>query len=120
MNSLTHKELRECAGILAMGALALAGIAAANMGLSPLARIFGSNSQGEIPFLSDGFQVQFGLAAFALAAALGFRQSLGDFLGDAHVFLLHRPVTRRRIYGTKLAVGLATHLVLTAAAIVAR
>jgi hypothetical protein len=119
MNSLTRKELRECAGILAIGALALFGVALAGMRVGPLAGMFGAYSQGPIPFLSDGFLVQFGFVALVLAVALGFRQSLGDFQGDAQLFLLHRPVTRRRIYGAKLAVGLATYLVLSAAAILA-
>ena len=119
MSSLTHKELRECAGILAIGGLALFAVAAANMGLQPLSGMFSSPSRGEIPFLGDGFQFELGVVAFLLAIALGFRQSLGDFLGDAHIFLLHRPVARRRIYGAKLAVGLAGYLLLTAAAILA-
>jgi hypothetical protein len=104
MNSLTHKELRECAGILALGILTLFIVAAAGMGVAPMATLLGSRQQGQIPFLSDSFRFQFGFVAVALALALGFRQSLGDFRGDAHRFLLHRPVTRHRIYGTKLAV----------------
>lgn len=118
MRSLMHKELRECAGILAVAALVLLLLTAAHMDVAPLAR-WASFDQGAIPFLSDGFQMRFAFAAFALAAALGFRQSLGDFAGGAHAFLLHRPVTRRRLYGTKLAVGLAAYFALTAASILA-
>jgi hypothetical protein len=119
MNSLTHKELRECAAILGLGVLALGGLVAANLGVSPLAGMFGSYARGGIPFLSDGFNLQFAMIALPLATALGFRQSLGDFSGDAHLFLLHRPITRRRIYGTKLCVGLAAYFVLTGLAILA-
>src|SRR6185503_13555355 len=43
--------------------------------------------------------------------ALGFKQSLGDLLGDAQLFLLHRPLSRRRIYATKILVGLSVYLV---------
>jgi hypothetical protein len=119
MNSLTYKELRESAGILILGMLALFSVATAQMGIRPMARFLAVRDSGQIPFLSDGFLFQFGVAACGLAMALGFRHSLGDFLGDAHAFLLHRPVRRRTIYATKLAVGLITYLLVTAAAILA-
>jgi hypothetical protein len=67
----------------------------------------------QIPFVSDSFTYQLGLVACGLAVALGFRQSLGDMQSDTQLFLLHRPVSRRRIYVTKVAVGLGLYLVAT-------
>lgn len=110
-SALTYKELREVAGIAVLGLAALVLVAAGNMGWSPLPGMFTSMQQGTIPFVSDSFLLNFGLAACGLAMALGFRQSLGDFRGDAQLFLLHRPVSRGRIYGTKLLVGLGVYLI---------
>lgn len=119
MNSLMHKELRETAGIVALGFAALFLVAVGCMGVGPVASFVGSYPRGQIPFIADGFLAQFGFASFGLAVALGFRQSLSEIVGDAHAFLLHRPVSRRRIYATKLAVGLLLQMTLTAAALVA-
>jgi hypothetical protein len=49
-----------------------------------------------------------------LALALGLRQSLGDFFGDAYLFLLHRPVSRTQVFGAKLVVGLGLYGICTA------
>lgn len=110
--ALAYKELRENAWIAAVGLAAMLLVAVAAMGYSPLPRLIGpQQGYGQIPFLSDSFTYQFGLVACVLALALGFRQSLGDLVGDAQLFLLHRPASRQRIFGTKLAVGLALYLV---------
>jgi hypothetical protein len=114
MNSqLAYKELRESAGIGLLGAVALSSVAVGNMGLSPLPGLIGPLRYGEIPFLDNSFLYQFGFASCALAIALGLKQSIGDLFGEAQLFVLHRPVPRARIYGMKLVVGLAIHLVLS-------
>jgi hypothetical protein len=112
-SALSFKELRESAGIALLGLAALVSVALANMGWSPLPGLLDVRGVG-IPFVSDSFLSQFGLAAGGLALALGMRQSIGDFWGEAHLFLLTRPVSRARIYGTKLAVGLGIYLILGA------
>jgi hypothetical protein len=85
------------------------------MGWTSLSAELGFNQrQGPIPFLNDSFILQFAVVAFALAVALGLRQSLGDFFGQAYLFLLHRPVSRTQIVATKLATGLTLYLVCTA------
>lgn len=111
--ALVYKELREVLGIAALGVAASMILALTFIGWRPLEMLW-SSSQGTIPFVNDSFATQFGLLAFALAAALGFRQSLGDFLGDAQMFLLHRPVSRQHVYGVKLAVGLGAYLLCAA------
>jgi hypothetical protein len=116
--ALVYKEIRENAWIGAVGLVAMLVVALTAMGHSPLPMVLGESRYGVIPFLSDTFGMQFGLVAFLLAMALGFRQSLGDFVGDAHLFLLHRPVSRRHIFATKLAIGLGLYLLCGAAAIV--
>ena len=112
-SALTLKELRESAGVAALGFAALFLVALSPMGLSPLPGLFQPARGGQIPFLSDNFAFQFVLAAGLLAMGLGFKQSLGEFFGDAQLFLLHRPISRQQIYATKLAVGLAIYLVLS-------
>jgi hypothetical protein len=109
--ALTYKELRETLGVVVAGLAALLLVALANIGWSPLPLQMMSSGQAAIPFVGDSFVFQFGVAAFGLAVGLGLRQSIGDFTGDAQLFLLHRPISRRRIYVTKLLVGLALYLV---------
>jgi len=110
-SALTLKELRENAWIAALGLVALLLVALSPMGLSPLPGLLQPARGGQIPFLSDAFVAQLFLFSGVVAIGLGFRQSLGDFFGESHLFLLHRPVSRRRVYATKLAVGLAIYLV---------
>src|SRR4051794_3600456 len=111
--ALAYKELRETLPIAAVGLAALLLVALHPMGYSPIPNLLGYLQQGRIPFVSygDDFVSQFGMAAGGLALVLGFWQSLGDFWGDAHLFVLHRPASRRKIYGVKLFVGLAAYVV---------
>lgn len=103
--ALTYKELRETLPVAVVGALALFLVAAGNMGKSPLPGL-SSHPYGRIPFVHDSFLTEFGTVAVLLAMVLGFRQAVADFAGDTQLFLLHRPIRRERIYGTKLVVGL--------------
>lgn len=117
-SALTLKELRESAGVATLGLAGLGLVALGAAGFSPLGSMFGGGRQaGAIPFLYDSFSWQFALAAGALAIALGLKQSLGDLVGDAQLFLLHRPVSRRAVYLTKIVVGLSLYLVLAGLAI---
>jgi hypothetical protein len=52
--------------------------------------------------------------AVCLALALGFRQTVGESAAGTYLFLLHRPASRLRLIGTKLAVGLGLYLVCAA------
>jgi hypothetical protein len=109
--ALLYKEFRETLGIAAVGLVALLGVAASSIGFPLLPFGWLSRPSGwQIPFVSDSFVSLFALVAAGLAVALGFRQSIGDFLGDAQLFLLHRPISRGRIYATKLLLGLAIYL----------
>jgi len=111
-SALAYKEFRETLPIAAVGLAALLLVALDPMGYSPVPNLLGYQQPGRIPFIGnyDTFTPQFAMAASGLAIALGFWQSLSDFWGDAHLFVLHRPASRRRIYGVKLLVGLAAYL----------
>jgi hypothetical protein len=119
-SALTLKELRESAGLAALGLAGLGLIALTAIGFSPLGMLFGTGrpAAGTIPFLYDSFDGYFALAAGALAIALGLKQSLGDLMGDTQLFLLHRPVSRRTVILTKIIVGLSLYLVLAGLAVV--
>jgi hypothetical protein len=117
--ALAYKELRESAGVAGLGLAALALVALSSMGLSPVSGVWSAPRYGAIPFLYDSFHEQFGLAGGLLAIMLGFKQSVGDFLGDAQLFLFHRPVSRARIYGIKLIIGLGLCLTLSGLAVLA-
>jgi len=117
-SALTLKELRESAGVAALGLAGLGLVALTAIGFSPLGMVISSGRpSGTIPFLYDSFGGTFALAAGALAIALGLKQSLGDLVGDSQLFLLHRPVSRRAVYLTKIVVGLSLYLVLAGLAV---
>ncbi len=118
--ALLYKEFRETLPIAAVGLACLLFVALNAMGYAPIDYVLSGNAQGAIPFMhwGDNFEDNFRMIAGAFALALGFWHALGDFWGEAHLFLLHRPVTRRSIYLTKLAVGLAAYLLCGAAPIV--
>ena len=110
-SALTLKELRETAGISLLGLAAMLVVALTAMSLSPVPGLIQpARGSGEIPFLSGAFVFQFTLAAGGLAILLGFWQAVGDFTGQAQLFLLHRPISRQAIYAIKLAVGLSIYL----------
>src|SRR5262245_52080769 len=110
--ALVYKEFRETLPLAALGLAALLLVALDPMGYSPIPNLLTYQQPGRIPFIGydDTFSEQFKMAAGGLALGLGFWQSLGDFWGDAQLFVLHRPVSRRRVYATKLIVGLATYI----------
>jgi hypothetical protein len=112
-SALAYKEFRETLPIAALGLAALMFLALDAMGYSPAPNLLGQNQGGGIPFFFDSFTQRFGLAATGIALALGFWQSLGDFWGDAQLFVLHRPIARRSVYATKVAVGLTVYLACT-------
>ena len=117
--ALLYKEFRETLPIAAVGLALLLLVALDAMEYSPLPDLFGGRNVGVIPFVGhlEQFFGRFNMAAGAFAIALGFWHSLGDFWGEAHLFLLHRPITRRSIYITKLVIGLAAYLLCAAAPI---
>lgn len=59
----------------------------------------------DIPFTRDSFSRTVPAVAALLAAALGFRQTLGESLQGTYLLLFHLPVARWRLVGAKLLVG---------------
>ena len=94
--ALIYKEFRETLPIATVALACLAFLALDAMGYSVVPDLFGGRYSGTIPFVGyqEQFFGQFNMAAGAFALALGFWHSLGDFWGEAHLFVLHRPVNR--------------------------
>jgi ABC-type transport system involved in multi-copper enzyme maturation permease subunit len=104
LKSLAIKELRESVGIVAIAVLAAAYTLAMMTGMRVFP-VFYTFTDASFPFVNDGFTTMYVLVIGALAIALGLKQAAGEGRRDTYYFLLHRPATRRSIFGTKLIVG---------------
>ncbi|HYW79237.1 MAG TPA: hypothetical protein VE890_06640, partial [Thermoguttaceae bacterium] len=110
LTKLALKELHETAWIVA-AALAVYLYLAASMTGPQFGPWVAFDRGYNIPFVAGDFLGVFCLVAACLAAALGFRQTVGESAKGTFLFLLHRPVSRRWLIGTKLLVGLGLYLV---------
>lgn len=61
--------------------------------------------------LAAQFVYMVGIGAALVALALGLLQSLGDMRTDARGFLLHRPISLRSIFATKLLAGFVAYVI---------
>ncbi len=59
----------------------------------------------EFPFLSGEFLGSFAVVSGVFAVALGLRQTVSESARGTWLFLLHRPLGRRRLIAAKLLVG---------------
>ena len=104
LKALVIKELRESAGIIALAALAAMFALTGMAGLPLLPIETGGDS---FPFVSSTFVFFMGWIVGLLAVAMGLKQSAWESAHNTYYFLLHRPASRKFIFGTKLVVGLA-------------
>lgn len=102
--AIAIKELRELAGIVAVGVIALAYMLAMYTG-APLFPLSSGIPTSGVPFVTDTFTYVFGLVVGALGVALGLKQTVVEGRHGLYYFLLHRPVSRRFIFGAKMAIG---------------
>jgi len=114
--ALVYKEFREILPIAGLALLALLFVASNSTDFQFVRGLLNDRQDG-IPFVSDAFGSRLAIVAGSFAVALGFWQTLGDFHRDAQLFLLHRPITRRKFYSVKLATGLCVYLACTGLAI---
>ena len=114
--ALVWKELRESAELIAVAVLGAVFVLSELTGVELLP--FQSGQASAYPFVADGgLWFYFSLLAGGLAILLGLKQSSWELWQGSYFFLLHRPASRRTLFGIKLAVGLATLLIITGALI---
>jgi hypothetical protein len=95
MKSLTWKELRENFKWATLPTLVIGGLMAL---LAPPS------------LMDDGGLLIFGLIAAVFGAVLGFLQIHAEARGDKRSLLLHRPLSRSRIFAAKAIVGVGLYL----------
>jgi hypothetical protein len=106
MKALALKELREIFGITAVAVAAYLALVVSLMGAKVFDWVPGMpTGTHEVPFTGWEFKGPFVLISAAFALALGFRQSAWELGRGTLLFLLHRPMTRRAIFLTKLTTG---------------
>ena len=103
LKALMLKELRETAWIALVGLLA--HLAFVDGFLPFWSTGWTGDFRYQIPFLGDNFVGAFGYVSVFLAMALGLRQTVWESRGGTWLFLLHRPVSLRRVLAAKLLVG---------------
>jgi hypothetical protein len=112
MKALALKELRELRGVAAIGLAFYLVLVARMMGVKAFEWAPGMPQVQEFPAFGGGdFLSVYSLIAAVLAMAIGFRQSAWEASQGTFLFLLHRPMSRNRIFLTKLAAGTLVYLV---------
>jgi len=105
------KELRETAWIALVGLVAHLAFVANCAGYAVVPFWPNRTYGGAIPFLNDSFLTSFCFVSIALAVGLGLRQTAVESGRGTWLFLLHRPVSMRRVLAVKLAVGAGLYLI---------
>jgi hypothetical protein len=106
MKVLALKELREVAGIAVAALAGYLAMVISLMGTKVFHSVPGMpwGTHG-VPFSGNEFTGFFTWVSVVFAVALGFRQSAWESARGTFLFLLHRPVSRRAVFLTKLAIG---------------
>jgi ABC-type transport system involved in multi-copper enzyme maturation permease subunit len=114
--ALILKELRGVMPIACLAAIAYLACVANMIGYPVF---FGMMEIGTntIPFLNDSFVNDIMCVGMVFAAALGFWQTISENHRGTWLFLLHRPMSMRKIITAKLMVGTVVYLVVTSLAI---
>jgi hypothetical protein len=115
IKALVLKELRESVGLLAIAALAAVWVVTELTGMQLLP--WSRGAVAPFPFVIDQLGFYMWLVVGGLAIALGLKQSIWESWHGTYYFLLHRPMSRDLVFGTKLAVGLALVLIVAFATV---
>jgi hypothetical protein len=118
LKALVFKELREIAGITIATALAYGVLVAHQMGYRVLP-FFPDSRYGRfetIPFLQTTYIGWFICISAVFASVLGLWQTVAESGRGTWLFLLHRPMDRKKSIGVKMAVGLSVYLIVSATA----
>ncbi len=110
--TLARKELRELLPLVILGVILELYLACTATGMR--LGFFEETSVGVIPFISDETSHLFFYVSGGVAFALALWQTMLESTRGTFQFLLHRPLERKAIFGTKLAVGGAACLFVAA------
>jgi ABC-type transport system involved in multi-copper enzyme maturation permease subunit len=113
MQALIKRELRNSAPVMAVALISYFLAFALGMGLIGLT----SSTPYDVlsvPFAKSDTYVFAVMVGALFAIVLGLRQANADLTGGTALFLLHRPIDRRRLFLLKITMGLAVFLVVTA------
>ncbi len=121
IKALAIKELRESLGVAILALLGMTWAMTNLMGIGLFGGLPNVSSmypgQSGMAFVTDGFHFFAVLFIGGLAVALGLKQSTVENARGTYHYLLHRPVSRLVIFGTKVAVGVVLTLLLLAGSI---
>jgi len=106
--AVMYKELRETAGIAALGLLVYLYEVLGLMGLS--ASPFSGGRRYYVPFLGSEFSSVFVYVSALLTIAVALRQTIGESMRGTWLFLFHRPVQRWKLMSLKLITGAGLYL----------
>ena len=113
--ALLSKELRECGLYAGLALVAEIHWIGAGMGL-PLIPYLGGTNDYAIPFIPyyyrDNREVNFVIIGVLAAVVLGFHQTMWESWRQTALFLLHRPMSRPRIFAAKMVAGSSLVLVI--------
>jgi ABC-type transport system involved in multi-copper enzyme maturation permease subunit len=115
--AIVLKELRGVMPIACLAAIAYLACVANMIGYPVFFGIMEINTNDIIPFFNDSFVNDIMCLGMVFAVALGFWQTVSENHRGTWLFLLHRPMSARKIIGAKLVVGAVVYLVVTAIAI---
>jgi hypothetical protein len=106
IRALVIKELRECLPLAAIAAAAAAWILLISTD-PPAWLVPYTGGFDPQPFLASDPMIGLPLVAGGLSVLLGIKQTWWDDLRGTYYYLLHRPISRSRLFLTKIAVGVA-------------
>jgi hypothetical protein len=103
LKALVIKELRETAGLMVLAAIGAVYVLGDLTGTA--AAPWQNPAVYSFPFVQDELSYSLWMVAGGLAIALGLRQTAWELGQGTYFFLLHRPVSRGRVFGLKLLIG---------------
>lgn len=118
LKQLAIKELRELAGLAALALVAGLYVAGYYMRLRVMPWQYApADTLSYIPFVSESFADDLVLFLASVAIVFGLKQSWWESRQNTYHFLLHRPLSWRAIFTTKLVIGNALVLLIGAATV---
>ena len=101
---IAYKEFRQLLPIVIVGLLLVVNMVFELVGIGLLG--MSQYRPSNVPFYNHATNVELPLLGCLIAGLTGFWQTIAESVRDTWLFLLHRPVSRRKIMLAKLASGM--------------